>query len=334
MAALETLAELAPTALAAHADAIFALFDEADERFGWSETDESDVCLAALATLRKLETTTFVASYFDRIVVKQTEDGWLFSSDQDRVRAAVETLDLLAPAKLSLRANSLAELLDNELIDTRRAALEALIKLEPDRANERRPGRYAIGITGSLIVVKRDPVIERALMRLGDDEDETVRLLAADLLNMIESEALAAQTGALVSLMDGYSTGELECVAQAIGELDPATIDGLAGVLLHCLADDDEVVRLAALKPFGKLEPRMLVAHASPLVERLLDDEEDYGVRQAAAEILSVLEPVTLVEFADGLEHANGSAVLRILELARAGKDLDESESESESESE
>ena len=63
-------------------------------------------------------------------------------------------------------------------------------------------------------------------------------------------------------------------------------------------------------------------------------DEEDYGVRQAAAEILSVLEPVTLVEFADGLEHANGSAVLRILELARAGKDLDESESESESESE
>ena len=123
-------------------------------------------------------------------------------------------------------------------------------------------------------------------------------------------------------------------LAQAIGELDPATVDGLAGVLLHCLADDDEVVRLAALKPFGKLEPRMLVAHASPLVERLLDDEEDYGVRQAAAEILSVLEPVTLVEFADGLEHANGSAVLRILELARAGKDLDESESESESESE
>ena len=177
-------------------------------------------------------------------------------------------------------------------------------------------------------------MIERAFLRLVDDEDETVRLLAADLLNMIESEALAAQTDAIVSLMDGYSTGELECVAQAIGELDPATIDGLAGVLLHCLADDDEVVRLAALKPFGKLEPRMLVAHASPLVERLLDDEEDYGVRQAAAEILSVLEPVTLVEFADGLEHANGSAVLRILELARAGKDLDESESESESESE
>ena len=57
-------------------------------------------------------------------------------------------------------------------------------------------------------------------------------------------------------------------------------------------------------------------------------------MRQAAAEILSVLEPVTLVEFADALEHANGSAVLRILELARAGKDLDESESESESESE
>ena len=57
-------------------------------------------------------------------------------------------------------------------------------------------------------------------------------------------------------------------------------------------------------------------------------------MRQAAAEILSVLEPVTLVEFADALEHANGSAVLRILELARAGKHLDESESESESESE
>ena len=333
MAALETLAGLAPTALAAHPDAIFELFDEADERFAWLETDEWDVCLAALATLRKLETTTF-AAYLDVIVVKQTEDAWLVSSDQDRVRAAVETLDLLAPAKLSLSANSLAELLDNELIDTRRAALEALIKLEPDRANERIPGRYAIGIFGSLIVDKRDPVIERAFLRLIDDEDEGVRLLAADLLNMIESEALAAQTDAIVSLMDGYSTGELECVAQAIGELDPATIDGLGGVLLHCLADDDEVVRLAALKPFGKLDPRMLVAHASPLVERLLDDEEDYGVRQAAAEILSVLEPITLVEFADGLEHANGSAVLRILELARAGKDLDESESESESESE
>ncbi len=122
-------------------------------------------------------------------------------------------------------------------------------------------------------------------------------------------------------------------LGEAIGELDPATINGLAGVLLNFLTDDDEVVRLAALKPFGKLAPRMLVAHASPLVERLLDDEEDYGVRQAAAEILSVLEPVTLVEFADALEHANGSAVLRILELARAGKDLDESESESESES-
>ena len=57
-------------------------------------------------------------------------------------------------------------------------------------------------------------------------------------------------------------------------------------------------------------------------------------MRQAAAEILSVLEPVALVEFADALEHANGSGVLRILELARAGKDLVECESDTESESE
>ena len=115
LAALATLAELDPAAIAEQADAVIARLEDSAQ----------EVRYVALETLGKLEPET-LAQHADAVVAR------LEDSDCDVRKEALMTLGKLEPATLAQYADPVVSRLEDSGFFVRAAALSTLRKLEPE----------------------------------------------------------------------------------------------------------------------------------------------------------------------------------------------------------
>ena len=269
--ALVELGHLAPEDIETHADAILSCLNDSNAK----------VRLRACETLRNLDLNPEIFMRYVCDVVAKIVD-----LDDAVDEIAEKTLEELEPEMIAEHVHSVLHVLspidDPGAIDdpaTRLAALMVLRKLEP-----------------TMLAQHADAVVARL-----DDRDEGVREEAFRTLRHLEPEALAQHAHAVLAKLDDPDQCVRHGALLTLNGLEPATLAQYAYPVVARLEDSIHCLRYEAGDLLMKLDSATLSQHADAVAERLNDPSPD--VRIVALDILGKLEPAALARFADAV-HA------------------------------
>ena len=269
--ALVELGQLAPVDTETHADAILSCLKDSNAK----------VRLRACETLRSLDINPEIFMRYVCDVVAKIGD-----LDDAVDEIAEKTLEELEPEMIAEHVHSVLHVLspidDLGAIDdpaTRLAALLVLRKLEP-----------------TMLAQHADAVVARL-----DDPDREVREKAFGTLSYLELEALAQHAHALIARLDHPDQNVRHGALWTLKRLEPATLAQHADAVVARLEDSDANVRHVAVQLLMTLDSATLLQHADAVAERLNDLSPP--MRLVALDALGKLEPAALARFADAV-HA------------------------------
>jgi len=286
----KTLEELEPEMIAEHVQSVLHVLSPIDDL---GAIDDPATRLAALLVLRKLEP-TMLAQHADAVVAR------LDDPDREVREKAFGTLSYLELEALAQHAHALIARLDHPDQNVRHGALWTLKRLEPATL-----AQYA------------DPVAARL-----EDSDANVRHVAVQLLMTLDSATLLQHADAVAERLNDPSPDVRHVAVQLLMKLDSATLSQHADAVAERLNDLSPHMRLVALDALGKLEPAALARFADA-VHALLEDVENFDIRDAAVVTLGKLERAVLSQYAgavsarleDSEEAVRLSAVLTLGKL-------------------
>ena len=269
--ALVELSQLEPEDIETHADAILSCLNDSN----------ANVRVRACETLRSLDLNPEIFMRYVCDVVAKIGD-----LDDAVDEIAEKTLEELEPEMIAEHVQSVLHVLspidDLGAIDdpaTRLAALLVLRKLEP-----------------TMLAQHADAVVARL-----DDPDREVREKAFGTLSYLELEALAQHAHALIARLDHPDQNVRHGALWTLKRLEPATLAQYADPVAARLEDSDANVRHVAVQLLMTLDSATLLQHADAVAERLNDLSPH--MRLVALDALGKLEPAALARFADAV-HA------------------------------
>ena len=236
-----------------------------------------------------------------RAVVRLLKDSVPGSNWKVR-RQAVETLGKLEPAALAQHGAALATRLEDSHQWVRQKAVETLGKLEAAALAQHQQAIAKVAKEDSIVYVqmearvvmhKLEPAAGHgaALVARLVDSDWHVRLAAAAQLGNLEAAALAQHQQSIAKAAEEDSEARVQIAARVVmHKLEPAA--GHMDAIVAKLEDSAWLVRRAAVRTLGELQPPALAQHGAALVARLKDLDE--GVRYWAVKTLGKLDLVTL----------------------------------------
>ena len=228
---METLRALGPKALAQHADAVFARFEDSAFSVRWSAWH-------TLHGYAKVEPATR-AQYTDVVIAR------LESSYSQSRKVALLVLGQLEPATLAQHADAVAARLEDSCLSVRRLALETLGKLEPETLQKLEP---------EMIAQHADALVER----LQDSDSESKeRETALTMLGTLDPATLAQHADAVAARLEDSDIDMDILVRRAalktLAKLEPATLAQHAGAVIARLEDFSVLVQCSAWDALRKL---------------------------------------------------------------------------------
>jgi len=256
IAAMETLGQLEPAALANHAGKLLAKLEDTD----------SDVRWMAVATLRKLDAAG-IAQHVESAAF--TSRGlWLeLGHPNADVRwAALEMLAKLPAAKQAQLAATVAPKLENKNEGVRCAALEVFGKIAKTTA-EKGFATYDANLAARL-----------------SDTSTAARLAAVEILGECDAAIVSKHAAAVTAMLQNDSSWYVRAAAlETLGQLDAVNLANHATAIVAKLTDANTTVCVVALETLGKLDTNTLDAHGAAIQKAT--EHSDEVVRAAAVRL-------------------------------------------------
>ena len=222
-------------------------------------------------------------------------------------RAALDALRRIDVNVLAQHTGPILRCFDDPILSVRRAAVEALSSLPPPALQlyteqlirELRDPEWTMraSVIEALGMLPADVVagdaVFNSLLEAIEDAFDGVRAAAAGVIGELEPSVLASHAAPIAQLTQ-HRKGAIR--AAAITILDALMPDDLLphvasiGKLIQHPADPNRFVRACALRVLAKLDEQALAPFQKAIV-RLVDEEEDDDVKDAAYEALSASDP-------------------------------------------